>query len=959
MKSIGEQLAQWTLVGPWPEGPSSERWKPLPLDAANNLPASAAGLGEGVVIRKVSAGDGKVDLREQLGGMPGTQSQGYAFVELNIPEGGRLDLVFDADYWTMWWLDGREVGATRGGNDGALGEMRHCLKLSLTPGWHLLCARVVGGTVGWKLWSRLAGWNPALSVPSARFSLSLNDLLEPHDMLWSQPRLPADWMNGAPIGNGDFGATVHGAPDNLTFTFGKTNVWQRYEHEADAFPVPFAEFRRICRDRDEEAYRRWVRETIQRQPGKDSHMTTCGSLRLRLNPGYNPKQATMRLRLRDGVMELGYASAKVTAFVSHGYDVLAVEIDRGMNDPGSPCMSAFVPFETLPWELTRPFPDKNHPESPVFSEEAGVHYMTQPVGRGEFYVIGLRVLGFEDTRHSVLPNQLLGQCGRPEGRTVRLLVTIVSSRDAADPRRLCRERFSRAESAGALALLSAQREHWDKFWGNGLAAVADGAVEKFYYRSLYLCGAALRPGCQSPGLQGVWCGELATPWNSDYHSDFNIQAVYWGLFTNNRLELIDPYLRLYAGFADRLRKTTREVFGMRGLRFPLAASLDGEDFTRAQFWGCLYEPAATGWVAQLFWQYFEYSRDLTWLRGTGYPILRDVARYMTDYLQYDPVAGRYVIEPSCHYETGSLEGWGRNAQYAVAFFRVGLAQAIRAAETLGVDATERAEWQERLDHMPDLPMEGGLLKRLEDRPLGAAKLGDVCIIPAVFPAELVSRTHGPPAWRQAAMATWEAIRGHEQDGGWRWLGGMAISAALRLGDVDNAFRMARWPGGEPTMGNTNIMLENGFTIAVAGDYIQVDHGPGMCRVLADMMLLCIDSVVQLFPGIPKQVPARFLSLRTPGGFLLTAEKRGETADYLLVEATVEGEFRLANDWKTQVRIEDTSDGSRVVATSEDVIAVALQPGQRYLMFPESHPPSGLPMVDFAFVAGIGAVETEK
>ena len=916
------------------------------MDAATALPTSAEGLGKGITIRRVCAADGKLNLRQQLGGTSGTQSQAYAFAELDVPVGGRLDLAFDADWWTIWWLDGREVGATRNGNDGVLGDMRQRLKLSLTPGRHLLCARVVGGLVGWDLWYRLVGWNPVESVPYARFSLSLHDLLEPHDMVWPQSRLPVDWMNGAPIGNGDFGATVHGAPDNLTFTFGKTNVWQRYEHEADAFPVPFAEFRRICRERDEGAYRYWVKESWRRQPGKDSHLTTCGSLRLRLNPGYNPKQAAMRLRLRDGVMEFGYASAKVTAFVSPAYDVLAVEIDRGQVDPGSACMAAFVPFETLPWELTRPFPDKDHPDAPVFSEEAGVTYMTQSVGRGEFYVIGLRALGFGEARQSELPNQLLGQWGKPNARSVGLLLTIVSSRDAADPRGICRERLMRAESAGGHALLTAQRDHWDKFWRQGLAAVADASVEKFYYRSLYLCGAALRPGCHSPGLQGVWCGELATPWNGDYHSDFNIQAIYWGLFTNNRLDLLDPYLRLYAGFADRLRKTTREVFGMAGLRFPMAASLDGEDFTRGGFWGGLYEPAASAWVAQLFWQYFEYSQDLAWLRGTGYPILRDVARFLTDYLQYDPATGRYIIEPSCHFEAGSLEGWGRNAHYAVAFFRVGLAQAVRAAETLGVDEAERAAWRERLDHLPNLPMEGGFLKRLEDRPLDKAHPG-FCLIPAVFPAELVSRTHGPLPWRQAAVATWEAIRSHTQDGGLSWFGGMAMTTALRLGDVENAFQLARWTGGQPTMGNTNIVLENGFTIAAGGDYIQVDHGPGMCRVLADMMLLCIDGVVHLFPGVPQKVSARFISLRSPGGFLVTAEKRGETADYLLVEATVKGEFRLANVWKGRVCVEDADDGTLIAATDADVVSAVLQPERHYLIFPENQRPSELPMVNFA------------
>jgi hypothetical protein len=111
-----------------------------------------------------------------------------------------------------------------------------------------------------------------------------------------------------------------------------------------------------------------------------------------------------------------------------------------------------------------------------------------------------------------------------------------------DPEAECRRRLQRALAAGAEAILDAHRAWWKDYWMRGLASVGDRGVEKWYYRSLYLCGSMLRPGRQSPGLQGVWCGENYPWWFADYHSNINIQAVYWGLFTNNRMDMVEPYL---------------------------------------------------------------------------------------------------------------------------------------------------------------------------------------------------------------------------------------------------------------------------------------------------------------------------------------------------------------------------------------------------------------------------------
>jgi hypothetical protein len=163
---------------------------------------------------------------------------------------------------------------------------------------------------------------------------------------------------------------------------------------------------------------------------------------------------------------------------------------------------------------------------------------------------------------------------------------------------------------------------------------------------------------------------------------------------------------------------------------------------------------------------------------------------------------------------------------------------------------------------------------------------------------------------------------------------------LRIGEVDAAFRGARFDAGRSV---------NGFN--VSKDHMQVDHGPGMCRVLGDMLLLCLDGVVRLFPGIPAGVPARFFSLRAPGGFLISAEKRGAEPDYALIEPTMSGRLRLANPWSDTACVIDRGSGIKVGSTAGKVLAVQLEAGHSYLVARDGFSPDRLPMIDFSDVRG--------
>jgi len=816
-----------------------------------------------------------------------------------------------------------------------------------------------------------------MSPRNVRFRVDLDTLITPHDMVWKD-RLPPDWYEGAPLGNGDIGVMVSGVPEALEFVLSKTDVWDRRNDDRSYFPGrDYNTFRQTYFDNNWEEYLRLEAEASLKRREKTlglPHLTSCGRVLLRLDAGLKASRCEMRVNLKDGVMRLQYIDRTVTALTSRQYNVLLVDIDRGAPevDPPDPVTmnryGVHPPLEELPWELWRP-PLEGNPGA-VAHREGECHFITQKFEAGGQYTVGVTFTAFAGSRAHQLPGRLAGTLSGSQNRHCQMYVAVVSSEDAADTVAECRTRLQRAVDAGAATILARHLQWWHDYWMRGLASVGDRGVEKWYYVSLYLCGCLFRPGRQSPGLQGIWCGENFPRWCGDYHSNVNVQALYWGLMTNNRLDLMEPYLNHYHRTAGVARKMTREYYRMRGIRFPHMGSIGGQELSPPNMLGT--DPCGTAWVVQLFWQYYQHTMDRVFLRDIAYPLIRDAALFYSDFLTNDPRTGKWTIAPVVHFEARTnspdqrtaspkpFEMWGTNSLYSQAMFRMAFQQAIQAAQALGVDEEHQREWRGKLDNLAPPPLaEGGYWKAWENHPPAYGYHN--FLLPMVFPAELVSRFHGPSGWLEQARKTWEHLKQSSQEcnTGYAWCGGEGVCELLRIGAVEEAFHRARWPELEYT-GRRRVqrgMLvsfeeqqENGLSVNRSTPVLQVDHGPGMCRVLGDMLVLAPDGVIHLFAGIPDSMPARFLSLRAPGGFLITGEKRGREPDYILIQPTASRDLKLSNPWRGPVIVTDLSTRQSVHTTDQPVIETKLQIGREYLIARSGFVPDQLDMADFAFPA---------
>jgi len=789
-----------------------------------------------------------------------------------------------------------------------------------------------------------------------RFQPDLDDLLAPHDMVWRN-RLPSNWREGAPLGNGDFGVLISGEPDNLSLSFAKSDVWDERNDDRSVFPGSnFRELRDCYVGGDWQRFQALTQEAAalrRNQTLQLPHLTTCGQIKLHLDVGRRPEKAELRVRLRDGVVELKYLDRRVEVLISRSHHVVMLDFDRGATPQAGPApmnnrYGAQDPAPAIGWELSRPPSDGNSPAE--FSSADGIHFLTQRFAAGGHYTLAFLVDGGVDERAELFSKTLRGEAQLGANRRIRLFATVVSSQDNRDTVGESRARLIAARNAGVAAIQSRHREWWTRYWGQGLASVDDREVEKWYYVSLYLCGAMLEPGRRSPGLQGVWCGEDFPRWCADYHSNGNIQAVYWGLAANNRLEWMEPYLTHYYRTAGVARKIAREYYGVRGLRFPHMGSPAGNELNPPN--QLMVDVCGTGWILRLFWKYYQYSQDITFLRERAYPLLRDGALFYADLLVRDSASGQWTLTPTLHFEARTysesrkpqasppFDMWGRNSLYSQAILRMTFAQAIEASQALGVDAELRKLWTDRLQNLQPPPVtDEGYWKAWDDH--DPVYGWHNYHLPLIFPGEVVSRFHGPPEFLEQARRTWRHIKSHNHatNSGKAWCGGHGVCELIGLGEVDEAFRNARWSEAQQT---------NGLTVFPETPVLQADHGPGMCRVLPDMVVQEFGGVLRFFPGIPPRTAARFYSLRVPGAFLVSGEKRGRAVDYVVVQPMIDRELVFANPWSSECAVMDAQTRRTLFRGADPVIRLQVARGRTYQIIPASKPVQTLGETNMSF-----------
>jgi hypothetical protein len=788
--------------------------------------------------------------------------------------------------------------------------------------------------------SKLNGAHRTLTKSHNRFTADPVERLRGYRMVWGAPGgPPSDWKAGAALGNGDIGALIYGHPADFGVALGKSDLWDCVPGTKSNFRgESFEQLRQIFSARDQSAFNRLFLET---EVSPKSHAIGGGTLRLHFFEQAGTHSPQLTCDLATGTSELEFypygmdtdlhtwGKIKVQSLVSRSAQVVAMRVMATDTCPGfavDPTLRRNFPPEVAPigsvtWELSRG-ESSSLPKAKTILRD-GVVLLKQTFSNGDFVVTALAAKNCETESHAA-GTRAVGVFRTVEGSAMEIFVTLVTSQDSADPVAEAERRVRAAMETGYETIHAEHTQWWSEFWNRSAIFLSDPTLERWFYVSLYYCASALEPGRQSPGLQGVWVHEEVPAWFGDYHTNVNLQAVYWGVFGANRVELAEPFLRLIQQLYPQAKRDTESYFRMKGVRFPHAASIEGYELTEADWAASLgLSVGGSGWLAMLLFDLYRYTMDRELLAKEIFPLLADVADFYADFLTWNAEHERFDLFPSVFFEALSprLASVGTNSLYELSLVRGALHVALAAASLLDADVDRRKRWQRTLDGLADFPRnDQGAWTGFEGRDLRTTG-GHQFDLPPVFPGEHVSLWHGPQKWRDAASESLLARDPQRSKTGQAWCGGQGVRELIRMGEVEMVRDAAAYtPANVPT---TNALTHNWMS-----HFLQTEHAMGMCSVPVEMLVLQTGDVLRFLPCFPEDVAVAFHSLRAPGAFLVSGEKRQAVLDYAVIESLAGAELRLANPWsRTIARLRDAKSGREILLSDHEILVVSTTPDQ--------------------------------
>ena len=459
-------------------------------------------------------------------------------------------------------------------------------------------------------------------------------------------------------------------------------------------------------------------------------------------------------------------------------------------------------------------------------------------------------------------------------------------------------------SLGADANKALTRTELEKATPDRLAdyrrGVADPYLEALYYQfGRYLLISSSRAGNLPANLQGLWLANSDAPWHADYHNNINIQMNYWPVMQGGLQECAKPFVDYVRTLVKPGAVTARNYFGARGWTASISANPFG--FTaplrdRDMSWNL--SPVAGPWLAAQVYDIYTFSRDKEWLKNEAYPIIKGAALFCQDFLWRKP-NGNYTVAPSTSPEHGIVDD---GVTFCQAVVRELLTDAVEAANILGVDQAESAQWQDVLRHLPPyrIGRYGQLMEWSRDIDDPKDEHRHVNHLFGLHPGHTVSWTHTPELAKAARV-----VLEHRGDGATGWSMGWKLNLWARLLDGNHAYKL---------YGN---LLKNGTADNLWDLHppFQIDGNFGGTAGVTEMLLQSQDGDIHLLPALPDAwADGEVKGLCARGNFVVDITWRGGQ----LAEARVRsnsGEAGVVR-YKGQTLPVDVKQGETLVVTWE-------------------------------------------
>lgn len=411
---------------------------------------------------------------------------------------------------------------------------------------------------------------------------------------------------------------------------------------------------------------------------------------------------------------------------------------------------------------------------------------------------------------------------------------------------------------------------------------ADPELEAMLFQyGRYLLIASSRIGTLPANLQGIWTNSNRPAWHADFHTNINLQMNYWLAETANLPELAQPLFDLLSAGVPVYREHTIEQYGeVPGFVTRMSINPFGGS-------GWNWNIEGTAWLAQHFWEHYQFSGDKSFLAKQAYPFMREVSRFWLIKLRAH-ANGSLVVPNVWSHEHGPHEDGTAHAQQLMHQL---FSSTREAAAVLGIDLELQRQLSDTIPklHGPQIGSWGQLMEWMEEKPdLEKSNHRHTSHLFAIYPGSQISLRKTPKLAEAAIVSL--SKRGEVGDSrrSWTWAWRAALWA--RLGEAERAHGCVAGLLAHNTLDN----------LWTTHPPFQIDGNLGITAGMIEMLLQSHSGALELLPALPSAWPAgKVTGLRARGGHLIDlAWDKGKLTSAKLHPAST-GEITLTYAGKNQ------------------------------------------------------------